>query len=140
MKALLRVVVGVTIIAAISFLVAPLTDVVKDEVTLYNASSDGDLPSSREVFRVFPASQIVVHSLEPLPPRKLRNCTVRDRRNWRCEYSGDGKLVYAMIGGELKRDLDGQPVLSDYRYVSRLKWWSLTVREWLIARGVVKAP
>jgi hypothetical protein len=128
MRSLLSIaVIGVVVIALVLFF-EPLTEAFRNQVTVYpiGTAKDGALfPLNPSVYKVFPESQSVVHWMPGVDsaPSRLDKCAVRDRLNWRCEYS-DGSAVLSMDNGKFRVDARiGDRLAPDpTRYVSRSEW------------------
>lgn len=134
---LARVVVAAIALIPVLFLLWPAFDGLGNEVTVYPLfrSTDGEwFPANRTVYKVFPETQTVVHWTPGVSevPDRLSKCSVRDRNNWRCEYS-DGSGVLVMEGGVFSEESrpGGPPSHfreGDFMYTGRLNWWRLYLR------------
>ena len=104
------------------------------EITVYPVMTDDGklIPLNRTTFKVSIARQDVIY-WQPdfkLPPRRLRNCVVVDRKNWTGQYSdGSGKL--SMVDGKFYVE----PSYPDTFYVKGWRWWFIRIKSWL---GVYK--
>jgi hypothetical protein len=99
------------------------------EITVYPVmTADGKLiPLNRTTFKVSIARQDVIYWRPDfeLPPRRLRNCVVVDRKNWTGEYSdGSGKL--SMVKGKFHVEASYPGIF----YVKGWRWWFITIKSW----------
>ena len=126
MQVYIRVTFILSLAVTIGFIGCTLSD---SEITVYPVmTNDGKLiPLNRTTFKVSIARQDVIY-WEPdfkLPPRRLRNCVVVDRKNWTGEYlDGSGKL--SMVDGEFY----GEPSYTGTFYVKWWRWWFITIKSW----------
>ena len=112
------------------FILAPIGEVVRNQITVYpiTTADNGRLMTlNRTTFRVYLETQTIVSWMPDFPgSERLKNCVVRDRRNWRGEVR-DGSLVYEMNDGKLEWIENGNRT-TPFTYVSRLEWWRLYLK------------
>jgi len=126
MQIYLRVTIVLSLAITIGLIGCALSD---SEITVYPVKIDDRMliPLNRTTFKVSIARQDVIYwsPAFKLPPRRLRNCVVVDRKNWAGEYiDGSGKL--SMVGGKFYKE----PSYPDTFYVNGWRWWSITIKSW----------
>jgi hypothetical protein len=129
---LLKITVYSILASIILFLLSPLVDVFKNQVTVYPISKDDkgkEISLNRSIYKINTDSQTVIFWSPGIyeVPTKLANCSVRDRLHWQCNYSdGSGTLIMNNNKFEIlsNSDLPEQ----DIQYVSRFKWWTALFR------------
>ena len=112
------------------FFVWPVFDMIRNQVTVYPIfKTDGGklVPANPSVYKVFPETQNVIYWMPGISeaPKRLTNCSVRDRLNWRCEYS-DGSGVLTMENGIFSDKSTRETYILEFTYTSRLNWWRLS--------------
>lgn len=112
------------------FFVWPVSDMIRNQVTVYPIfkTDEGKIvPANPSVYKVFPETQNVIYWTPGVSeaPNRLTKCSVRDRLNWRCEYS-DGSAVLIMENGSFSEELRQQSHGPEFSYASRLNWWRLS--------------
>jgi hypothetical protein len=96
----------------------------------YNKCSGHWYTLNRTTYKVLVEQQQVIYWMPGFDfyPVGLRNCAVRDRENWNCEYP-DGSTRLYMVGGsfhEESREGNKTSVTeTEIRYVSFWRWWRL---------------
>jgi hypothetical protein len=127
-EVMLGLAVAVVLAVGVLFLVWPILDVAQNQVTVYPlvlVEGHGPSPANRSVYKVYPETQTVVHWVPGIDevPDRLAKCAVRDRLNWRCEYS-DGSAVLTMREGTFSDESrSANPSPLKFVYTSRLAWW-----------------
>ena len=125
-----KILVYTLLTVIVLFFVAPIMDIIKNQVTVYPIciSEEGyPVPLNPSVYKVFPESQSIIYWMPDIDetPRKLTNCSVRDRLHWRGEYP-DGSGIKTMDDGKFQIQLPENGQETNIEYVSSLKWWKLT--------------
>ena len=129
LRSLLNILFYALLAAVILFLLAPIKDAIKNQVTVYPALKTEEgrlLPLNRSTYKVFPETQTVISWFPGIfeVPNKLSKCGVRDRMHWHCEYS-DGSATLTMDDGRLQIFSKSNVPERDIQYVTRFKWWVL---------------
>lgn len=126
---------SIPLFISVLFSTSCIDDSFRNQVTVYpvlETKDSGLLPLNKTVYKVFPESQTVIYwnpGSDEIP-RKLANCTVRDRLHWQCEYS-DRSATLMMNGGEFKKLSAKKDYVDDTQYVSGWKWWMLHIK-WFV--------
>jgi hypothetical protein len=130
---LIAVAILIPIVAAI--LVAWVTKGSFSEVTTYPALCSEELkggkcqgsliPLNRSIYKISVERQDVIYWTVglKLPPSRLTDCVVRDRRNWSCKKYSDGSGELLMIDGKFATESS----YNDTLYLGKWRWWLLNI-------------
>lgn len=92
-----------------------------------------EIPSIVATYKASYDNQAVVTWIDDGPPSRLKNCAVRNAKNWSCTRDpAAATLVDQMVDGEytLKRDVDLVPdsiTQKHWHSIPKWKWWLLKI-------------
>ena len=129
---LVTLTLGTVALGGLLFLLWPIVDTARDEVTVYPVTKTEQgvlIPLNRSVYKVFAETQTVIYWMPGIQevPDRLARCSVGDRFHWTCEYS-DGSAVLTMDDGAFSsrsKSIERGPKQQMW-YTSRLQWWKLS--------------
>ena len=107
----------------------------QNEITVYQmfctgeGRKDGKCKSKEETanpitYRAFVDQQTVIYWFEHSAPTRMRNCAVRDAKNWSCQLDDRWQTEYKMIDGALGKTSDN-PIQPIFYQASKWRWWSV---------------
>jgi hypothetical protein len=113
-----------------AFLLTPVFNGWRGEITVYplltHSTEARPSPGNRTTFRVYPETQTVVEWMPGINGvSRLKNCSVRDRKNWECEVDGPA-FKYVMHDGDFAWYENGKRAPD--RFVGRMEWFKAYVR------------
>lgn len=110
----------------------------RSEVTVYHAlckerveygiCNTPEIPLRSTTYKVFPEKHEVLYWTQGFSPERLKDCVVKDLKNWRCTYD-DGSASFGFTDGNHWKFASPPSVLTEKEYsVSKLEWLKLKIK------------